>query len=77
MGNVPEWEGAAMKREDQVAVYAGQHMACIQLQLALGSNDIPADVETFAADEFGVDGRVYVKTEDVEKAAPIVQEFLE
>jgi hypothetical protein len=62
-----------MERHDQVGVYAGEHSACIRLQLALVGQDILAEVETFEADEFGVNARVYVPTKDLEKAAAVVQ----
>jgi hypothetical protein len=64
-----------MNSRDLVGVYLGDQMACIRVQLALASHDIPAEMDTLTLDERGVCGRVYVDRADLERAAAIIDDI--
>jgi len=62
-----------MTDRDLVGVYMGDQMACIRLQLALGSHDIPAEMDTLTLDERGICGRVFVDRVNLERASAVVE----
>jgi hypothetical protein len=45
-----------MNSRDLVGVYLGDQMACIRVQLALASHDIPAEMDTLTLDELASAG---------------------
>jgi len=64
-----------LEGRDPVAVFIGEHTACIQLQLTLEGHGIRTDLETLFAGDYGVGGRVYVSRADLQRAAPLVEDF--
>jgi hypothetical protein len=63
-----------MNDRDLVGVYIGDQMACIRVQLALASHDIPAEMDTVTLDERGVRSRVFVDRINLERAMGVFEE---
>jgi hypothetical protein len=66
-------EAAMTSKDDLVGVYMGDQMACIRVQLALGSHDIPSEMDTVTLDERGVCGRLFVDRVNLERAAAVIE----
>jgi hypothetical protein len=58
---------------DMVSVYVGEQMACIRIQLALGSHDIPTELDTGMTEQRGGWGCVLVDLVDLERATTVIE----
>ena len=58
-----------------IAVYAGVHLDCVQLQLTLAGEGIDAEVKVGSPSDFGADSHVFVNRLDLERAALLVEDY--
>ena len=62
-----------MNDRDLVAVYVGDQMTCIRVQLALEGHGIPAETDTVTLDERGIRARVFVDRANLDQAVALVE----